>query len=277
MALGMIHLGAIGDLILAMPVAEAIADGEPIHLMGRGPHKELAIPWRACQHYADSETCGLHTLLAGEPSERMRRWLDQCGPKPPLLFAASQIAKLRWINTRDGDGRTHISLQMLRRQCPRVCDEDLPLPKLVAEPARETGGAVLLHPGSGGLAKCWPLHHFPRLAWHLRKAGFSIHWLLGPAEVDRYVDEQLHGEIGHIHRNLPLTDVLALLAGCSAYVGNDSGITHAAAALGRPTIALFGPTNPAVWAPRGKSVTALPFTTSAADVAAAVFRMSVET
>jgi ADP-heptose:LPS heptosyltransferase len=39
------------------------------------------------------------------------------------------------------------------------------------------------------------------------------------------------------------------------YVGNDSGITHLAAAVGTPVLALFGPTDPTVWAPRGANVT----------------------
>ena len=40
----------------------------------------------------------------------------------------------------------------------------------------------------------------------------------------------------------------------SLYIGNDSGITHLAAAVGTPVLALFGPTDPAVWAPRGPHV-----------------------
>ena len=38
------------------------------------------------------------------------------------------------------------------------------------------------------------------------------------------------------------------------YIGNDSGITHLAAAVGTPVVAIFGPTDPAVWAPRGERV-----------------------
>ena len=38
------------------------------------------------------------------------------------------------------------------------------------------------------------------------------------------------------------------------YIGNDSGITHLAAAVGTPVLALFGPTDPEVWAPRGPHV-----------------------
>jgi ADP-heptose:LPS heptosyltransferase len=51
-----------------------------------------------------------------------------------------------------------------------------------------------------------------------------------------------------------LYELACWLAGASLYVGNDSGITHLAAAAGAPVVALFGPTDPAVWAPRGPRV-----------------------
>ena len=54
-----------------------------------------------------------------------------------------------------------------------------------------------------------------------------------------------------VARDLPLRVLAALLARAGAYVGNDSGVTHLAAASGAPTIALFGPTDPRVWAPLG--------------------------
>ena len=49
-------------------------------------------------------------------------------------------------------------------------------------------------------------------------------------------------------------DVGRWMAGARLYVGNDSGITHLAAAVGAPVIALFGPTDPGIWGPRGSSV-----------------------
>jgi ADP-heptose:LPS heptosyltransferase len=57
--------------------------------------------------------------------------------------------------------------------------------------------------------------------------------------------------------NLPLDELAAILKQCSLYVGNDSGITHLAAAVGTPVVALFGPTDPGVWGPRGKCVSIL--------------------
>jgi ADP-heptose:LPS heptosyltransferase len=52
----------------------------------------------------------------------------------------------------------------------------------------------------------------------------------------------------------PLLEVAQQLQQCKCYLGNDSGITHLAAMLGIPTIALFGPTDPAIWQPPGPSV-----------------------
>jgi ADP-heptose:LPS heptosyltransferase len=51
-----------------------------------------------------------------------------------------------------------------------------------------------------------------------------------------------------------LVNIAALMSACGTYVGNDSGLTHLAAALGLRTVALFGPTDPAIWAPRGSRV-----------------------
>jgi ADP-heptose:LPS heptosyltransferase len=54
-----------------------------------------------------------------------------------------------------------------------------------------------------------------------------------------------------------LSDVLAVLSCSRAFLGNDSGITHLAAAVGIRTVAVFGPTNPAIYAPIGPAVTIL--------------------
>ena len=71
-----------------------------------------------------------------------------------------------------------------------------------------------------------------------------------------------------------LYDLGCWLAQARVYIGNDSGISHLAAAVGTPTIVLFGPTNPAVWAPRGSHVLAPMETVEPADVIMAVEQMT---
>jgi ADP-heptose:LPS heptosyltransferase len=44
------------------------------------------------------------------------------------------------------------------------------------------------------------------------------------------------------------------MEGCRLFIGNDSGISHLAAALGIPTVAIFGPTDPKVWSPKGRNI-----------------------
>jgi len=57
--------------------------------------------------------------------------------------------------------------------------------------------------------------------------------------------------------NASLVELGQALNGCAVFVGHDTGVTHLAAAVGTPTVALFGPTNPKIWAPLGEHVSVL--------------------
>jgi heptosyltransferase-3 len=100
---------------------------------------------------------------------------------------------------------------------------------------------AVIHPFSGGRAKNWPLSRFEQLA---REVGIHVEWTAGPEE-----------ELAGARRFENLRELADWIAGASVYIGNDSGITHLAAATGMPTVALFGATDAGVWAPRGANVT----------------------
>lgn len=102
---------------------------------------------------------------------------------------------------------------------------------------------VVIHPFSGSLRKNWSLASYFELAKCL---PLRTEWTCGP-------EEQLPDAI----RFENLGELAAWIAGARLYIGNDSGITHLAAAVGVPTIAIFGPSSPDMWAPRGANVTVL--------------------
>jgi heptosyltransferase-3 len=103
--------------------------------------------------------------------------------------------------------------------------------------------SVVVHPFSGSARKNWPLPLYQELA---RKLPCAVEWTAGP-------EEQLAGA----KRFENLGDLAVWLRGARLYIGNDSGITHLAAAAGVPTLGLFGPSSPETWAPRGEKVIVL--------------------
>lgn len=120
------------------------------------------------------------------------------------------------------------------------------------------GKLVVIQPGSGGLRKCWCIENFLAIAQSLRNEGVQVIFLLGPAERDRFGETAVRNQIGRVAKcltNLSLPQVLGLLSCVDGFVGNDSGITHLAAAMGVQTLAVFGPTSPAVYKPIGPQVT----------------------
>lgn len=118
-----------------------------------------------------------------------------------------------------------------------------------------TGPFAVLHPGSGSPRKNRPLSEFLESARRLQgERQLTPVFLTG--EADAGVARELEqASTPYLHlQDIPLMNVAELLSAASHYVGNDSGITHLAAALGTPTDALFGPTDPAQWSPRGPHV-----------------------
>jgi heptosyltransferase-2 len=116
--------------------------------------------------------------------------------------------------------------------------------------------AVVLHAGSGSASKNWPVAGFAAVARALRDAGRVAVFTRG--EADAALAGALDGAAAaagaRVAGEMELIDLAPLLASAAGYVGNDSGITHLAAAVGLPVVALFGPTDPDVWGPRGPRV-----------------------
>jgi len=115
------------------------------------------------------------------------------------------------------------------------------IPRIRCETPR--AGFAVIHPFSGSARKNWPLEKFRALASRLERS-MPVRWCAGPE------DPPLTGAM-HID---DLYELACWLASARLYIGNDSGVTHLAAAVATPVLALFGPTDPEVWAPRGANV-----------------------
>jgi ADP-heptose:LPS heptosyltransferase len=117
---------------------------------------------------------------------------------------------------------------------------------------------VVVHPGSGSIAKRWPVENFATLIETLETQRWARTVVVtGYAEEE--IEAQLRSLISTVNllvaANWPLLSTMALIGQATVFIGHDSGLTHLAAALGRPTVALFGPTDPEIWGPRGEHVT----------------------
>ena len=113
-------------------------------------------------------------------------------------------------------------------------------------------GFLAVHPGSGSRLKNWPGQRFAELADALA-LGRPLLVVEGPADAEA-VGSLRSRATAVFARGLPLRTLGAILADASLYVGNDSGVSHLAAACGARTLALFGPTDATVWAPTGPRV-----------------------
>jgi ADP-heptose:LPS heptosyltransferase len=105
---------------------------------------------------------------------------------------------------------------------------------------RGNSSFIAIQPFSGSAKKNWPLERFRALASEL---PLPARFCAGP-------EEPLDGAV----KIDDLYELACWLATARAFIGNDSGITHLAAAAGTPAVVLFGPTDPAVWAPRNAAV-----------------------
>lgn len=269
--------GAIGDFVLTLPVLTALRahyPGVPIAVLGR-PH---IVPL--------AQAGGLAEEIRSVEDRRLAGFFTRGSPQDPEWAAFFSGCDLVVSYLFDPEG---IFRENLRRcsgahivQGPHRPDESQPIhatdvylrplealgltgldpvPHLhlgpqgsgAGERPQPTRRALALHPGSGGDRKNWPEDRWADLIDDLLGETDSPLFLVGgEAEgerVKRLASGRPAGRV-QLAEQLPLVELARRLAECTALVGHDSGISHLAAALGLPGVALWGDTVEAVWRPR---------------------------
>jgi hypothetical protein len=241
-----IRPGAIGDFLVSLPAVECL-NADEIWTAARH------VPLVRCGAQARSiPSTGLDLLGVTEPPPRLIEELRSFDSivswyganRPEFREAVRDLAlPFTFFPALPAEGAamhaTEFYLEQARTIAPCASDG---IPRLdCGDPPREN--FAVIHPFSGSAKKNWPLEKFRAMATRLERA-MPVRWCSG-AE-----DPPLDGAV----RIDDLYELACWLARARLYVGNDSGITHLAATVGTPVLALFGPTDPQVWAPRGSHV-----------------------
>ena len=271
----MVRAGALGDVLLLRRTIAALERGgydvtllAPLHsaaaLAGPGASEVRRI--------CDWERPDVAPLVAGEAPipTSLRRDLDGCAVVLAYTRNEALISGLRGLAgtviVRDpAPGEGAPAAQWFARSAADLGLAAPAPPRCVPTPAEAAAAErwlarlprrfLALHAGSGSPSKNWPAARFLEVAARVRPRG---PWFvaLGPAE-EAIAPTFRADERCVVGKGLGVRLLGAVLAQAGVYVGNDSGVSHLAAAWGAPTVALFGPTDGRVWAPDGENVRAV--------------------
>jgi ADP-heptose:LPS heptosyltransferase len=263
--------GGLGDTLLMLPVLDALRRAHPgagLHFAGVLEFAAVLAEFGAVDRALSSESLQLWALRSDTADgERARARLGaytHVVADDPAAAAAGTCVQV--FDPRPLLGDVPLALQIGKALGLRI---DLGLAVLPRRPPAVGRGPVALAPGSGSPAKCWPRARWLELAAHLAAAA-PLAVVVGPVEIERDDPRRWPWPAGTSFVAEPgCVELAHRLAAARAFVGNDSGVTHLAAAMLVPTVALFGPTAPAVWGPPSPSCTCVDTGTGAAppDVA----------
>jgi heptosyltransferase-2 len=278
--------GAIGDFILTLPVLAALRTHFPktsLELLGYPHIAQLARAGKLVDavHSIEARPMAGFFARGGQLNPPLADFFSSFAViisylyDPDRIFQenVARVSKAQFIagphrpDERVGIHATEVFLQPLMRLA--IFDAD-PVPRLrVSEsswhrsadslaartqtvPAPMKPTTLGLHPGSGSEKKNWPEANWRELIQKL--SGARLVLVGGEAEEGR-LERLAEAAPCELARSLPLAELAARLSNCSLFVGHDSGISHLAAAIGTPTIVLWGDTAETVWRPLGERVT----------------------
>ena len=260
--------GALGDLILTLPALRQIRRAYPdarIELRGVLPQAKLATP-----EYVDRvervDAAELAPLFVNEElPQSLRDHLNRFDLAVSFFADASSVITRNLIRAGvravvGGPNRssteTHAVYYLATVLEPLRLTLTDPVPALAVGPRPARGARLAFHPGSGSPQKNWPVARWVELIRQCESIFESFLLIGGEADGDAVRAFLAHSDCRRLKTLLgaDLVELSGALNACTAFAGHDTGVSHLAAAVGTPTVALFGPTDPNVWAPLGSHV-----------------------
>lgn len=253
--------GALGDFLCFLPTAEALReDLGTVTIVARAAYAPLLVDDRFDVIDIDRrEVAGLFAEQPGPDTRelfggfsRVVSWTGSEHQRFRKNLQALSTGSVEVFRFRDFRSGEHAVERFAR--CAGV--EPRPVNLVLAEEARSWAaeianqeqmdeGTLFLHGGSGSAAKCWKGMDELAAAW--RRRGGNVVSLVGPADCAvQDSDAVIHSQ--------PLDRIAAVLGLARHYVGNDSGISHLAAAMHCRGLALFGDSDPSIWRPRSDTI-----------------------
>ena len=265
-----IRSGAVGDFVLTTPVVATLKSAYPESMLSfAGNPDRLALAAHLVDHALDLNDAGWASVFGPEPClpSRIRDVISASDLIVSFLPDADGVLGRNLRNLCAGtvithtphpseDPPVHIVDHLLQALAPLRIDALRQPSVSTADPRLEDlpeAPYAVIHPGSGGQYKVWPADRFAAVASDLSNR-LSVIVTAGPADEAIVSNLRSHLPDAHVVERISLPALAGLYAEADLFIGNDSGPTHLAAATGTPTLALFGPTRPAVWGPIGPHV-----------------------
>jgi heptosyltransferase III len=280
-----VHPGSLGDVLLALPAMRALRAAFPDHALGLLAQNEVGRLFMAAGAEVHKsfalEGPSLGKMLAGADTmdAEIEQWLSNCDVAvgwmsdadrrlhsaflkfqiPHILISTPHSPGYRSVHQTDRFLETIMSIisapshrQALQFPHDVMKEAASRLTSIGILPSQPL---VIIHPGSGSRHKCVAPGLFASLLKEYQSNEVVTLVVGGPADMDQLAYlQRTYAQPFRVLQNLDLLSMAGIIAQAHCFVGHDSGLTHLAACLHVPTVALFGPTDPHRWAPRGPHV-----------------------
>jgi heptosyltransferase-3 len=269
-----IHHGALGDVVSTFPALLRLKQlYGSLSIICQSNIGQLAHEFNIVDQWFPLEAAAFATLYSGQIDAIVKNILlsyrniilfSRSRSLEKTLFSISENEVYRIPPRPELGHKIHVNQHILSNlvKCRILKDSGkdfritLPLSVLTDRRIPEYDPSkIMIHPGSGSRKKCWPISNFVNVASSMDANGKQPEFILGPAEYDLYDILMSYKRINaNVHKVETLTELAGRLKTGGGFIGNDSGVSHLAAFIGLPTVAIFGPSDPEIWKPMGRAV-----------------------